>query len=261
LCRALEQVIGDSFKLRIAARDWPLADLPPHLRFRFCLLDGQGKVVSATRDFSALKSGAAGQAQVFGSGQMAELKARWEQKNLTPAQLGQIPVSLPVPGENGTLQGYVYPGLCYDDQEGLGQRLFARENEARQSTRLALLYLYSKEFALQLKSLRKDLAIPRSHWALYEGLATHEQINQDVWDFVVYTVFDIRDGLVPSAGQFAARIEEVRRQGLSPLCREIFGAANNPGRDCQAFWQGRLRKRRGRTDCRLPPASVSDCSC
>ena len=226
LCRALEQVIGDSFKLRIAARDWPLADLPPHLRFRFCLLDGQGKVVSATRDFSALKSGAAGQAQVFGSGQMAELKARWEQKNLTPAQLDQIPVSLPVPGENGTLQGYVYPGLCYDDQEGLGQRLFARENEARQSTRLALLYLYSKEFALQLKSLRKDLAIPRSHWALYEGLATHEQINQDVWDFVVYTVFDIRDGLVPSAGQFAARIEEVRRQGLSPLCREIFAAVD-----------------------------------
>ncbi len=226
LYRALEQVIADSFKLRIAARDWPLADLPPHLRFRFCLLDGQGKIVSATRDFSTLKSGATGQTQVFGSAQMAELKARWEQKNLTPAQLGQTPVSLPVPGVNGTLQGYVYPGLCYDDQEGLGQRLFARENEARQSTRLALLSLYSKEFALQLKSLRKDLAIPRSHWALYEGLATHEQINQDVWDFVVYTVFDIRDGLPPSAGQFAAKIEEVRRQGLSPLCREIFAAVD-----------------------------------
>ncbi|MFH1019651.1 MAG: DUF3418 domain-containing protein, partial [Pseudomonadota bacterium] len=51
---------------------------------------------------------------------------------------------------------------------------------------------------------------------------THEQTNEDLWHFVLYSVFEIRDGLVPSAGQFGAKVEEVRRQGLAPLCREIF---------------------------------------
>jgi ATP-dependent helicase HrpA len=186
LYRAMEQVIADSFKLRIAARDWPLADLPPHLRFRFSLLDGQGNVVSVTRDFTALKSGAMGQTEVFSPGNLAALKEQWEQKHITPAQFGQTPPSLPVPGGDGSLQGYVYPGLSYDAQEGVGQRLFLKENEARQNTREALFRLYANGFATQIKSLRKELAIPRSHWALYEGLASHEQINQDIWDFVFF---------------------------------------------------------------------------
>jgi len=224
LYRALEQVIADSYKLRIAARDWPLADLPPHLRFRFCLLDGQGEVVSVTRDFSALQSGSAGHAEVFTHTQMAALKAQWEHKNITAARFGETPGSLPVPGANGALQGYVYPGLCFDEQEGTGQRLFMQENEARQSTRRTLLRLYCNEFAQQIKALRKDLAIPRSHWALYEGLATHEQINEDLWHCILFTVFDLHGGLIPSAAQFAARIAAVRKQGLSPLCREIHAA-------------------------------------
>ena len=222
LCRTLEQVIADSYRLRIGARDWPLAELPPHLKFRFCLLDGQGETVLASRDFSALQEGAAGQAEVFSAKQMAGLKAQWEQKNLTPAKFGRTPASLPVPGANGALQGYVYPGLCLAEQEGVEQRLFLAEDEARQSTRQTLLRLYANEFAPQSKVLRKDLAIPRAHWALYEGLASHEQINEDLWHFALYTVFAIRDGLVPSAKQFAARVEEVRGQGLSLLCREIF---------------------------------------
>ena len=222
LYRALEQVIVDSYKLRIAGRDWPLVDLPPHLRFRFSLLDGQGEVVTVTREFSELKGRSAGQAEVFSHTQMAELQARWEQKNITAAQFGQLPASLPVPGANGAVQGYVYPGLYLDEQQGVGQRLFMEENEARQSTWQTLLRLYCNEFAPQVKSLRKDLAIPRSHWALYEGLATHEQINEDLWHFVLFHVFDVRDGLSPSAEQFAAKVEEVRGQGLSLLCREIF---------------------------------------
>ena len=37
-------------------------------------------------------------------------------------------------------------------------------------------------------------------------------------------MFDLRAGLVPSAKQFGAKVEEVRAQGLSALCREIFAA-------------------------------------
>ena len=224
LYRAMEQVIDDSFRLRISGRDWPLSDLPPHLKFRFCLLDGQGKIVTVTRDFSEIKDGAAGQAEVFSPGQIAELKARWEQKNITPDQFGQTPAALAVSGAGGALQGYIYPGLCFDGQTEVSRRLFMKEDEARHSTRLVLLRLYCDVFSRQIKTLRKDLAIPRSHWALYEGLGSHEQINEDLWNCILFTVFDIREGLPISAGQFADRVEKVKQQGLFPLCREIYDA-------------------------------------
>lgn len=224
LYRTLEQVIDDSFKLRISGRDWPLADLPPHLKFRFCLLDSQGKIITVTRDFSEVKGGVAGQAEVFSPGQIAELKARWEQKNITPDQFGQTPAAVAVPDAGGVLQGYIYPGLCFDGQSEVSQRLYMKEDEARQSTRLVLLRLYCDVFSKQIKSLRNDLSIPRSHWALYEGLGSHEQINEDLWNCILFTVFDIREGLPPSAVQFAGKVEEIKKQGLFPLCREIYDA-------------------------------------
>lgn len=223
LYRALEQVIADSFRLRITGRDWPLADLPPHLRFRFSLLDGQGEVVTVTRDFSSLQGHGAGQARFFSAEQIAALKACWE-KPLTPDCFGQVPAALPVSGEDGSLQGYVYPGLRYTDQDSVKLRLFLQEDEARQSTRQTLLRLYGKEFAPQLKALRKDLLIPHAHWPLYEGLASQAQINEDLWHFVLCTVFSVGDGLLPAAGQFASKVEEIRRLGLFPLCLELKAA-------------------------------------
>ncbi|MGV1098616.1 ATP-dependent RNA helicase HrpA [Thiovibrio sp. JS02] len=224
LYRALEQVIADSFRFRIPPREWPVADLPAHLKFRYCLRDAQGGLIRATREFAELVAEMP-RAGKLGSPQLATLKRRWEEEKVTAEGFGEIPASLPITGADGSLQGYVYPGLASaGPQGGVSQRLFASEEEARASTRQSLITLYCAEFAKQLKTMRRDLEIPRGHWALYEGLGSHEQINADLWNFVFSDLFSLRQGLIPSAAQFAAKVAEVRERGISVGAREIFSA-------------------------------------
>ena len=221
LYRALEQVISDSFRLRIQPREWAKAELPSHLKFRFCLLDGQGKAVKETRDFEELKAGAP-EVSRMSSLRLTSLQKAWEKENVSPEKLGEVPVSLPVTAGDGSLEGYVYPGLALDGQQGVSQRLFYSEEEARTSTARSLLVLYCAEFPKQIKALRKDLEIPRSHWALYEGLGGHAEINRDLWNFVFSEIFGLRQGLVPSAEQFAATLAAVKAKGLFPAAKVIF---------------------------------------
>lgn len=223
LYRALEQHIADSFRVRVAARDWPVDTLPAHLRFRFCLLDSQGKVLQAGRDFLELKA-AAGAGPSLGEDRLASLRSRWERQDLTPDQLEQAPERLPVTGVDGSLQGYVYPGLEAGEGNRAGLRLFARPEEARQSSRQALLALYGAEFAKQMKGLKKELVLPRGQWALVEGIASQEQFNAALCERVLCEVFRVRDGSIPSAAEFAARVEELRKTGILPPAREVFDA-------------------------------------
>lgn len=223
LYRSLEQVLFDSFRVRVAAREWPIATLPPHLRFRYCLLDKQGQMLKSSRDFNALKE-LAGTGQTLGSPQLADLRSQWERKDITLAQLDGTPSRLPVSGRDGGVQGYVYPGLAPETGNRVDLRLFDREEEARQSTRRALLALYSAEFAKQMKAAKKELAIQRSQWALLEGIASHEQFNAALHDAVFFEIFRIGEGSLPSAMEFAARVEELRKSGILPRAREVFSS-------------------------------------
>lgn len=221
LYRALERQIAGSHRLRINQRDWPIDSLPGHLRFRFLLVDGQGKEVLATRDPAGLKSREAERETMLSTARLAGLKREWEKGAVGAAGLTPLPASLPVTGADGVVQGFVYPGLALAGAE-TEQRLFAGEAEARESTRQALAMLYLAEFAQQGKALRRELTIPRGQWPLYEGLAGHEQFNEELWRFMMSEVFLLHDGLVPEAGRFAATVAEVKNSGFPGKCREIF---------------------------------------
>ena len=117
--------------------------------------------------------------------------------------------------------GFVFPGLVPED-EAVGLKLFGDAEAAANSTRLALLALYSAEFKKQIKALRKDIAIPRGHWALYEGLGSHEQINDALFHLVLYEVFGIRSGRPHTAAELAERVRSIREKGFAVLCRQVF---------------------------------------
>ncbi|HIJ78201.1 MAG: ATP-dependent RNA helicase HrpA [Desulfobulbaceae bacterium] len=223
LYRALEQIILDAYRVRILASQWPVGDLPPHLKFRFRLIDHQGKVLEQTRDFNLLrKVGGAGGGVGMDQGSLAALKEKWEQANIRPEQFSQIEERLPVTGHAGDLQGFVYPGLAMDEKGGVSRKLYTDRAQGRRNTRQALLSLYLAEFSKQVKAVRKDIAIPRSHWALYEGIGSHEQVNADIFALVMGEVFAVGEGALPSEAEFAERVALVRKQGLYQMCRALY---------------------------------------
>lgn len=220
LYRALEQILADSFRLRIPHRDWPIGELPAHLKFRFCLLDAEGKLLKATRDFAELRAELPRAGALSAPG-LGALRKCWEQEGIGAAALEAAPASLPVTGADGSLRGYVYPGLAAGPDGEVSRRLFASEEEARAQTRQSLLLLYAAEFPKQFKSLRRELELPRAHWALLEGLAGQAEFNGALFDAVFSEIFALRTGLIPSAEEFAARVAEVRGKGLALQAREL----------------------------------------
>ena len=221
LYQALAQAISDGYRVRVAAREWPMEALPNHLRFRFALVDADGRELAVSREFGEL----AASAQTGGgldTQRLGDLAVRWERKAITPEQLAETPVSLPVSDADGVLIGYVHPGLFVDGQQGVGQRLFPTAAAAEASTQEALLHLYCVEFGKQVKALRKDLAVGSSQWALCEGLGSMEELNGRIWRLVMTTVFAMDGGRIPDAAEFAATVEAVRRQGVAVLAREVF---------------------------------------
>ena len=63
--------------------------------------------------------------------------------------------------------------------------------------------------------------MPRAHWALYEGLASHEEINKDLFSFVLREIFACQRGLIPTRDGFTSIITDVKQTGPYVLGKKI----------------------------------------
>ncbi len=220
LYTAMARAVQDLYGVRVTPADWGIESLPPHLRFRFQLVDSQGTVLKESRHFQEIRA-MEGLAIPDDREAMA-LRRQWERDGIGPETLPQVPSQLPLSDNAGRLAGYLYPGLELVAGQGVGLRLFREEAAARQATRAALCHLYSQEFKPALKSIKKECAIPRQHWALCEGLGGHDELNAALWEFVQVEMFGVRAAAVPTPTDFARQVAHVRQQGIALLAKKAF---------------------------------------
>ncbi|MFZ5763106.1 MAG: ATP-dependent RNA helicase HrpA [Thermodesulfobacteriota bacterium] len=220
LYTALARAVQELYGVRVTPSDWAIDTLPPHLRFRFRLVDSKGSVLKESRRFQEIRT-LAGTA-IPDDREVAALRRQWERDGLGPESLPEVPAQLPITDSAGRLAGYLSPGLVLGAENRIALRLFAEQTAARQATTTALCHLFSQEFKQALKSLRKECAIPRQHWALCEGLGGHDELNAALWDFVQQEMFGVRDATVPGPADFARQVARVREQGIALLAKRAF---------------------------------------
>ncbi len=220
LYSAMAQSVQDLYGVRITPADWAIDTLPPHLRFRFQLVDSRGKVLKESRHFQEIR--AMESVAIADDREVAALKRQWERDEVRPETLPEVPARLPITDAAGRLAGYLYPGLEPGEGNRVGLRLFREQAAARQATTVALCHLYSQEFKPALKSIRKECAVPRQHWALCEGLGGHDELNAALWDFVQKEMFGVREATVPGPADFARQVAQVRQQGIALLAKKAF---------------------------------------
>ena len=225
LCQALAKRIHEMYGLRIEAEAWPMAELPPHLRCRFCLMDEQGSIVAAGRQLDQLVAEGGTIGSRLPSGEVEKLKGRWERERITASTLPQLPEHLAerlaVVAENGRLCGYLFPGL-EERGEQVDLRLFTDEEEAGRATIRGLLRLYRREFAPGMKMLDKELSFPKRHWRLLQGLGDTNELNRRMAEFTLRELFAVGSGKIPSAQEFKARVAKVTELGLFNEARRLF---------------------------------------
>jgi len=220
LYTAMAQAVQELYGVRITSADWAIETLPPHLRFRFRLVDSRGAVLKESRHFQEIR--AMGGTAVPDDREVSALRRQWERDGVGPESLPQVPPQLPLTDSAGRLAGYLYPGLVLGGENRIALHLFAEQAAARQETSKALCHLYGQEFKQALKSIRKECAIPRQHWALCEGLGGHDELNAALWDFVQLEMFGVREAAVPGPADFVRQVAQIRQQGIALLAKRAF---------------------------------------
>ncbi len=221
LFRQLEEAIGKEFRLRVAPAMWKPENLPPHLQMRYELIGENTDLVSRKK---AILHGDHG-GDVLRSQELMDVRRKYEQQNISHACFTSLPRRIPVHDKEGNLAGFAYPGLDVDKSGSVQLVIYTDLEKCHARTTKGLLALYRSHFVKRLSPFKKDFALPRSHWALYEGLAGHDEINQHIFTYILLEIFKCKAGIIPDAGQFESVVKEVKEQGVyvlgSPILAQI----------------------------------------
>jgi ATP-dependent helicase HrpA len=214
----LEELILKQFRVRILRNQWPLEQLPQHLRMRYLLQDRTGKTLKASRNFSELRIDRGEQQD---NRSLEKLRLQWERADITTWDFENLPDKIPVHNSQNKLVGFMYPALQPEKQGTISIRLYADPVESRRASFEGLLVLYSLQFPKQFKLLKKECVLPSSLWAFYEGFESRQQLNEDLYHFVLKTLFSCKDKAWPGKNEFFQLIDTLKKEGLIIHARRL----------------------------------------
>jgi len=218
LYQQLEELIFKIFRIKILRNQWPRDQLPLHLRMRYQMQDSTGQSLMASRNFTDLKREKTPQKK---SDSLDNLRQKWERTGITTWDFEDLPDKIPVQDAGNKLLGFVYPGLHLEKQGEISLRLYSDPAECRLSHHQGLLALYSLQFPKQFKLLKKECRLPTSLWALYEGLASLQELNEDLYNFVLDTIFWDNKPKWPRKEEFLRLVTDLKREGLFNRARDL----------------------------------------
>lgn len=152
LANSLSRFIYHRMGIDIPAIVWSEKDLPDHLKMRIAITGANGKVISCSRDKSILKSEK--NTEPATSDAFRKAKKQWEKTDLTAWEFDDLPDSIPVSDQSGSLP-FIYPGLSLEGGS-ICLRLFQDEKKALISHKSGIKALF-------MLHLKKDLAFLKKH--------------------------------------------------------------------------------------------------
>lgn len=218
LYKRLEELILKHYRVRVLRDQWPLQQLPLHLRMRYLLQDGSGRILVASRNFAELQINREPKQQ---KDILAGIRKKWERDSITTWDFDRLPEKIPVHGRDQKLLGFAYPALQPAQNGTVSIRLKADPEESRRISRLGVLALYRLQFSKQFRLLKKECLLPSSLWALYEGLGSRTSLNETLYHFVLTEVFIVKEKNWPSREEFFGLIEKFKKEGTFTKARKV----------------------------------------
>jgi len=218
LYKRLEELIFKHFRIRIQRNQWPMEQLPRHLQMRYLLRDSTGKTLMASRSFADLKVDREPEQE---SESLEKLRPKWERTGITTWDFADLPEKIPLHNGKNKLLGFVYPTLHPEKQDTIAIRLYSDPEESRRAGREGLLALYSLQFPKQFKLLQKECVLPSTLWALYEGFDSRQKLNEDLYFFVMETIFSLQNTPWPPKDAFFLLVAALKKEGLFFRARQL----------------------------------------
>jgi ATP-dependent helicase HrpA len=151
LAGALSQALFRKTGVEVAADAWQEADIPPHLRMNFRVVDDKGNEIAGGRDLPSLRT----QLGVKARRTFSETASiALERKGATAWDFGELPEQVEVNRGSGKLIGF--PAIV-DEGKSVGLTLLDTEAEAEATTRRGLRRLFRLALPEQMKFLARSL--------------------------------------------------------------------------------------------------------
>jgi len=191
--------------VEVTSEQWRAAEaaLPAHLRFRICLLDGNGQPLASGRDLDALQRQFGERAQSAFASDVAGDYAATDVREL-PA------TGLPVSIQAGSgLRAY--PALV-DRVQRVDLAVFEAPETAQAAHRAGLRRLLEWRLADRLRSARKQLPLSAKLALAYTVIAAPDRLRGDILAGALADLFDVLDQDIRSESALAAAADQLGRQ-------------------------------------------------
>ena len=213
----LSELLVKHYQLDVEKKMWQLEALPIHLKMRFCLIDGQGRVLKQTRDFNELFTYEGNTSSTPNS---KDLRVKWEQERIESYEK-EIPQRLPIETSSG-ISGYLFPGMIDKGNGTVGIHLFATESDQLKSHRAGLLALYKKALARQISICKKELKFVQNDWAMFHWLGSLKDVNRRTQDFILFELFSLNEHGFQTQEEFRQRVMEFSKEGFFSAAAFLF---------------------------------------
>jgi len=218
LYRRLEELIFKHFRVKILRDQWPMKLVPNHLQIRYLLQDSSGKTLVASRTFSDLKVDKGPEQK---DDLVDKLRQKWERTNVTTWDFEKLPDKIPVQNAKNKLLGFVYPSIHPEKQGSVSIRLYSNLKESLRVSRDGMLALYSLQFPKQFRLLKKECVLPSSLWALYEGFGSRANLNEELYRFVLESIFACKNQAWPPKDEFYQLVDTLKTEGVFSRARHL----------------------------------------
>jgi ATP-dependent helicase HrpA len=207
LARYVQRVAGEPISPEI----WDSAELPPHLRMNFRVVDDAGRELSAGRDLAALKGQLGEAAQLT----FADAGTGIEKSGIRAWDFGELPEKIAFTRAGRRLTGY--PALV-DEGESVAIRLFDTHPAADSAMRGGVRRLMRLALKEQMKEVEKHLPGFAQAALALRGLAPAEDWKEDLLTAIADRAFIGEDELPRGAEAFEALKQRARAR--LPAVRE-----------------------------------------
>jgi ATP-dependent helicase HrpA len=195
----------------VAATDFDESTLEPHLRMNLRLAERDGKILSLSRDLSALKEKFGERAERAFAERAGEQLARDGLR-----QFPEQPIPAQIPGAAGVT---AYPALV-DESDCVALRVFADSTEAVRQHVRGVRRLLEIALADRAKQARKQLPVSPKLGLLYAAIESSERLRADIVDAALNALLehdlDLRD-----KAAFDARFAAVDKQLFAEAMRRL----------------------------------------
>ncbi len=218
----LDAIIDDVWQhkqQRLAATDFKLETLPPHLFMNFRLVDEHGRTLGMGRNLSQLRAEHGRQAQATFqqvAARDSDAAQALAHENLTDWSFGELPELLEIRRGGQTVFGY--PALV-DRETHCDLDVFDDPEAARQRHRRGLLRLFRLQLRQQVKFLEKNLDNLTTMSMLFMALGTRESLRDQILDAAI-AASCMAEPWPVDAEQFGQRVAEGKTR-LGLLAQEI----------------------------------------